>query len=162
MYVDENSNTANVIKTTFERFLDLHKKNEEYDKEIFDAFFNLTQYCKNYEGPLKHGKINDEKYRFYNEREWRFIPNKEMLGENKKAVLISEYVKDKEKFNKTIEDIYLKFNVENISYIIVNDSDEIPEILELINKSFEDSCTAKQLKVLGTKILTVNQIFNDF
>lgn len=162
LYIDENSDTAKLMKTAFERFLELHKNEDAYDQTIFDAFFNLSQYCKNYEGPLKHGKINDEKYRFYNEREWRFVPNEEMLGKNERAITIREYIKDKEKYNKTLENTYLKFDIENISYIIVNDSDEIPDILELINKVFEDTCTAKQLKILGTKVLTTNQIFNDF
>ncbi|WP_295677898.1 abortive infection system antitoxin AbiGi family protein [uncultured Empedobacter sp.] len=162
LYIDEYSDTAKVIETAFERFLELYDKKVDVDNTILNAFFNLTQYCKNYEGPLKHGKINEEKYRFYNEREWRYIPNKEIVKDNDRTVFIKDYVKDKEGFNKKLENLYLEFEIEDISYIIVNDSDEIPEILSLLNDIFEDKCTAKQLKILGTKILTTNQIFNDF
>lgn len=162
LYIDENSETAKHIKIAFERIMELYDKKEYPDLSIVNAIFNLTQFCKNYEGPLKHGKINDEKYRFYNEREWRYVPGTEIINQDERSVYLEDYNKDKESFNKNLENLFLKFSIEDISYIIVNDSDEIPDILNLVNNEYEDIYTAKQLKILSTKIITTNQIFNDF
>lgn len=162
LYIDEYSDTANLIKNAFERMLSSYKNAEPLDENINDALFNLTQFCKNYDGQLKNGKINTDNYIFYNEREWRYVPNTQIISQEKRYVFLEDYNNDKNKHNQSLENLFLEFNIEDISYIIVNDADEIPDILNLINREYEDLYTAKQLKILGTKILTINQIFNDF
>jgi len=162
LYIDEQSEIAKVLKKALNTFFEKSAEDEDFDDTFLETYFQITQYCKKYEGPLKHGKIDDDKYRFYNEREWRYIPNEDVLNGQKQIIFNKDYLKEKKEYNEKLKDIFLNFDVEDISYIIVSDNNEIPEILNIINSVFEDSCTAKQLKVLGTKILTTNQIFNDF
>lgn len=111
---------------------------------------------------MNRGIIDQENYKFYDEREWRFIPSFEELGKIPGILQANEYIKEREKFNLMVGTVSLAFNVDNVSYIIVDNDDEVPELINMLNTTFEDKCTAKQLKVLTTKIITKNQIFNDF
>ena len=161
LYIENKSETAIQIKSGYEKLIK-DFKDEKDNKEFSRMFVRIMQFCKNYEGPLKIGKIDTEHYRFYDEREWRYIPNFETLNSAPPVIPNKEYIKDKEENNKKLDHINVKFTFDEISYIIVNSEDEIPEILTILSQTFEDDCTAKQLKVLGTKIITKNQIFNDF
>ena len=57
-------------------------------------------YSKNYEADLKRKGDVIKNYRFYNEREWRFVPNKTTLDKAKAFVSASEYNKDKKKIQR--------------------------------------------------------------
>jgi len=161
LYIENRSETAIQMKNAFEKLIK-DFKDEKDDKDFSRMFVRIMQFCKNYEGPLKIGKIDTEHYRFYDEREWRYIPSIETLNGAPLVIPNNEYIKDKDDNNQKLEHIKLEFTVDEISYIIVDSEDEIPEILTVLNQTFEDDCTAKQLKVLGTKIVTKNQIYNDF
>jgi hypothetical protein len=161
LYLEKESEISKLVEAQVKRLIELQEKASS-DKILQQTILNIAQYCKNYEGPLKHGKIDNENYRFYDEREWRYIPNIEAIGDAPLIIHGDKYNKNKDSFNEKIRDKYLKFEISDISYIIVNDDEDIPEILSIINSDYEEKCTARQLKVLGTKIITKNQIFNDF
>jgi len=122
----------------------------------------LMSYLKNYEGRLVRGTVNSDNYRFYDEREWRYIPTIEELDGAPYVVQGIQYSEDKDGYNSKLADKYLKFRHTDISYIIVDSENDIPEILTTLNEVFEDICTSKDLKILSTKIITKNQIYNDF
>jgi hypothetical protein len=42
---------------------------------VQNVYLSIFQNIKEYEGTLKRGKAETPNYRFYNEREWRYIPN---------------------------------------------------------------------------------------
>lgn len=164
LYLENNSYISETISNLISRLLKLRETTEGLDNILMKETLKLLFYCKNYEGYLKHGIIDDDNYRFYNEREWRFIPNEETLVEKGIIPLIwgERFLKEKEKYNDEVKDLYLSFNVKDISYIIVDDENDIPEILTTLNEVYEDKCTSKDLKILGTKIITKNQIYHDF
>ncbi|MDV3748674.1 hypothetical protein CMU21_12610 [Elizabethkingia anophelis] len=161
LYIESKSETGMQIRKVYERLVKNFSEGKK-DLEFSRMIVRIIQFCKNYDGPLKTGKINDEHYRFYDEREWRYIPSINSSPGIPPIINNSQYIKDKDTWNEMLTDVKLAFTVDEISYIIVDSEDEIPEILSLISQTFENTCTAKQLKVLGTKILTKNQIFNDF
>ncbi|WP_412464429.1 abortive infection system antitoxin AbiGi family protein [Flavobacterium mekongense] len=163
LYLEKNSYISTSIARLIDRLLEL-KSDPKTDKILKVEILKLLLYCKNYEGYLKHGKIDDENYRFYNEREWRYVPKDEILIEKKAKPLIwgDTFLKEKDKNNETLKDIYCSFSPQDISYIIVDDENDIPEILTTLNEVYEDKCTTKELKVLSTRIITKNQIYNDF
>jgi hypothetical protein len=169
LYLEKESRLSEEFKTQVNLIFDYLKEIGEEDQgfEIsIQAHINfitrLLTYCKNYEGPLKRGKFNSESYRFYDEKEWRYVAKKEEIGNAPWIIYASEYNKNKLKYNKQIENCYLKFSHKDISYIIIDNENEIPEILNLLHEVYEDKCTTKELKILTTKILTKNQIYNDF
>lgn len=161
LYFEGKSETSKHLEAVIKKLAQDGRDNK-MDKEMATTIIRFIQFCKNYDGPLKTEKIDNENYVFYDEREWRYVPNEESLKGAKGILNIKDYNNDKKSYNEKLKDIYLNFTVEDISYIIVNKDDEIPEVLEFINNNFQDSCTAKQLKILGTKILTKNQIYQDF
>lgn len=168
LYLETESKLSHFLKSQVDRIfenLDKSNKGKKLSKDSFALFgdvIRIMSYCKNYEGHLVRGKINSETYRFYDEREWRYVAQKEELNGVTAILHGSEYKIDKEKFNNKIKNCFVKFSFEDISYIIVDSENEIPEILTLLNDIYEDKCTSKELKILSTRIITKNQIYNDF
>lgn len=160
LYIEKNSRLAVNLKNQMLRIANFIEDNKD-DILLFEFGRNIS-YCKNYEGRLVRGKINTDTYRFYDEREWRFIALPADVNNKPTFLIGSDYLKSKQTYNDKISDCYVKFAHQDISYIIIDHEDEIPELLETLNDSFEDIATEKELKILSTKILTKNQIWNDF
>ncbi|WP_412464438.1 abortive infection system antitoxin AbiGi family protein [Flavobacterium mekongense] len=160
LYIEKNSRMSLALDQQGQRIYKLIKEKLDYNETIME-YSNILSFSKNYEGNLVKGKINSDSYRFYDEREWRYIPSIEELQASP-AILGTKYKEDKQAFNDKINNCLLKFSFSDISYIIVDNEEEIPEILKTINDVFEDIATSKELKILSTKILTKNQIWNDF
>lgn len=166
LYLENNSsisksilNQYHYIKKNRQNLSDEQKKSDTISFE----YFKILMFCKNYEGTLKHGEIDTTNYRFYDEREWRYIPEiDEFNMETPFLMWGKKYLEKKEEFNKKLSQTILKFQFSDISYIIVDNESEIPEILSVLNEVFEDICTSKELKILGTRIITKNQIYHDF
>lgn len=57
-----------------------------------------------------------------------------------------------------IESYKLQFNLEDIRFIILKKDNEIPGMITHLNKLFEES----QVKLLTTKIITLQQLNEDF
>jgi hypothetical protein len=161
LYLEKESFLTKHFGNQYVRVLK-NSETEKENKELLYEHFAILSYCKNYEGKLIHGKINTDSYRFYDEREWRYVIPSENLNGARQFIAGSNYLKDKEKCNAELENCHLAFTFEDISYIIVDDENDIPEILNIINSTFEDICTSRQLKILSTRILSKNQIYNDF
>lgn len=161
LYIENNSNYATILRNQGARFNILINEKKS-DPLLIDEYLSLFSYCKNYEGRLVRGKINSENYRFYDEREWRYVATDDKLNGAYSRIFGDSYLKDKQVYNDKIKECYLKFTHADISYIILDNDDEIPEILTLLNTTYESISTAKDLKILSTKILTKNQIWNDF
>lgn len=164
LYLEKDSILSKTFDLQLKRYLKLESEDEAVHKENIDDFFEFIKYVKMYEGPLKSGKVNNDNYRFYNEREWRYSVDNETAFENEIDAIIveSKYLKDKDKSNESLDGLRLRFNYDDISYMIVNEESEIPELLKCINDNFETKCNAQELKILSTKIITSNQICNDF
>jgi hypothetical protein len=161
LYLAKESVFTKNLNAQYNRIMEL-RKSETKDSKLQTEFINFLSYCKNYEGELIHGKINTQTYRFYDEREWRYVATLKDLNDAPRIVIGEKYLADKDKFNSKLIDCIIPFSHEDISYIIVDDENDIPEILKVLNTEYEDKCTAKELKILSTKIITQNQIYNDF
>ncbi|MBJ2125574.1 abortive infection system antitoxin AbiGi family protein [Flavobacterium sp. IB48] len=158
LYLERKSKISTNLRNQGQRLVD----NDPMDMALLNEFAGFLSYCKNYEGRLVRGKINTDSYRFYDEREWRFIADENDINGQLAIINGEDYLKDKDSHNAKIKDCYVKFSYDDISYIIVDNENEIPEILNDIHDAYEDIATAKKLKILATKILTKNQIWNDF
>lgn len=120
----------------------------------------MKGYMKNYNSGIK-----DSDYRFYDEREWRFIPDKEKDKDFIKckaniSVSQEDYENYKDDLNNRISSYRLKFGPDDIEYIIVQTKDELTSIIELIRKHY--SCTPEQFDILLTKICTFDSIESDY
>lgn len=114
----------------------------------------IGAYSKPYEG-IQDGK----KVRFYDEREWRYIPVPDFLVKN-------EFEDDKNKAieNKKLESKGLHFVPDDIKYIIVKEENEILEMAREIKEIKRDIYNYKEdeVTILTTKIITSKQIEEDF
>lgn len=131
---------------------------DKQKKEILQ----IKSYAKNYTGPLKKNNIDKKDYRFYDEREWRLIPGSSILRKAVFSINLNAYEADKDKYNNNIKDCRIKFKAGDISYIIVDKTFEIPEIINYLRNNYADNCTAKELDILFSKICSTEQIIADY
>lgn len=79
LYFDQDSELMNFMRVEFERLVTKAKANQ-IERKDYEVFFRIIAFSKNYEGGLKRKGIIIKNYRFYNEREWRYVPNAATLG----------------------------------------------------------------------------------
>ena len=101
----------------------------EFDKtepnyDIRNAFFKIVSFLKIYKGEFKKKDFNEDNYRFYDEREWRYIPT----GDGIKIAHPSRLSEQEKNFEK-----YISFDSEDVKCIIVKTEEEKSELREFIN-----------------------------
>lgn len=123
---------------------------------------NTYRYIKNYEGELwRHGKLEDENYRFADEREFRFVPNLETEGVATFVGISNIRTKQqKDLYNSKVEQIKLTFKPDDIKYLVVENEADITDLinhLHFAKHKFNDETRNR----LASRILTVEQIEKD-
>lgn len=159
IYIDKNSLFAKCIK---ELILERRKEDTNLTSKQRNEILRIKSYAKNYSGPLKRKSVNTTEYRFYDEREWRLVPGKDIIPDANFSVGASNYNKDKEKYNSKISKYRMLFAPTDISYIIVKDTKEIPLMTNFIRANYSNKCTADELDVLFSKICSTEQIIADY
>lgn len=132
-------------------------------KNIVNNFGNIFRYIKNYEGALTRNYKTTSKYRFYDEREWRYVP---ALDDNrvKRSLNAIQYREQRglSKNKPFIENINLSFTSNDIKYLIVKSNKDIPKLIKIIKSIDNLTKSPNEADVLTTKILTSDQLNNDF
>lgn len=111
---------------------------------------------------LPNGEIIQySEYLFYNEREWRYVPDS--------LDIKNQCVKLKDKTNLEVlnkltncDECKLKFQYNDIKYLFVKTEDERLKLINFICNKFNKKIGEKELLLLTSKILTEEQITNDF
>jgi len=152
LYIDRHSSIAEVVHELIK------------SKEQVERIQRLKSCTKNYAGKVERENISEEEYRFYDEREWRFIPTREdeKFAEYRSAISISKdsYDKNRDRYNKQISNYRVKFEPDDISYIIVQSTSEITEIITFLRRKY--MCTGSQLDILLSKVCSTEQIEADY
>lgn len=124
------------------------------------ALLDICRYMKNYQDNLIRNGNTIENYRFSDEREWRYVPPREVA----KMLYLSKYYDTNDKkrnANLQIKDLRLKFEPNDIKYIIVNDEKDISEIISLLRNT-KSKYVYEDVERLMTRIITTEQILSDF
>ncbi len=127
---------------------------------------HFIKYIKPYEGKFYRGNdYLENPVKFYEEREWRFIPDKKIfiqakLKDSYKAEIYKNPIKRRAINMKLASHTKLTFNANDIRFIIVSKDSEIPGMLDEISKIFEET-SSKDLKLLGTRLISFQQIIED-
>lgn len=119
----------------------------------------LLYYAKIYKGKGETGNI----IKFYDEREWRFVP--EISEKVQMHVSDDEFSEDdKNNLSLLTESCKIKLDAEDIEYIFVKDNSDIHDVVSWIDKVFSTVSKAnkKVINLLKSRILTVKQIREDF
>ncbi|KIF54174.1 abortive infection system antitoxin AbiGi family protein [Vibrio owensii] len=166
LYIDKNSFLNKTLGSAVESYIiSKHQgKNPLHALPIEDRpVIDILRYVKNYQEDLKRKEETIPDYRFYDEREWRYVPDvNEDIGfcfdRDKLEGFEDVYADSQEK----LSDLKLSFSPEDISYIIINDDSEIHEILRFLKETMGGEFSYKSIERLSTRILTVAQIKGDF
>lgn len=99
--------------------------------------------------------------KYYDEKEWRFVPRKSeefVIPDMHKGKKLKSYIETLNKTSPSPE--FLRFESQDIKYIIVNNSHEIDEVVTFMKKLHKFD--ARNLNFLMTKMLTLKDILEDF
>lgn len=138
MYIANKSKFFNKIKYKIET-IGAEKTHYEIDD------FLLLHYIKKVRG--EHVDENKEKKQvlFYDEREWRYIPQDYVSSQIYKPVFFKRDEEfDKNKYNNQTQTYKLKFSIEDISYIIIATEADRSKVIKAINNAFSAESNEKQ------------------
>ena len=159
LYIDKKSLFA---KSVYQLLKERRNRKSNLSDIQKRQILQIKSYAKNYSGPLKRKEVNEKEYKFYDEREWRLIPDSDTLNKAKFSITLSNYNKSKEKYNIQLKDVRIKFSSKDVSYIILKTTAEIPDMIEFLRKKYSDNCTTRELDVLFSKICSTEQIIDDY
>ena len=159
LYIDKDSLFAISLNELIE---DRRKTKSNLTKNQKENILKIKSYAKNYTGHLKRRGIDNPTYKFYDEREWRLVPKEEDMNSASFSISLSSYNAEKDKYNDKISDCRFKFNSTDVSYIIVKQTEEIPNMINFLREKYSDRCTAKELDILFSKICSTKQIIADY
>lgn len=135
----------------------------KYLKEIVDSKLNFFRYVKNYQGVLVRQNKTFKNYRFYDEREWRYVPAiNDQRVESKLSKEQYRIYRGNGNSKPLIETVKLDFTSVDIKFLIVKSSKDIPRLIKSIQSIDNLAKHTNDAFVLTTKILTVEQLNNDF
>ena len=158
VYVPERSMSASLIQSMATE-IGNKLKDGENKEEILRQLHNFYKYVKPYSGLAmnKRTRKMDENKIFYDEREWRYVPENFPVLSG-----ISAKKEDVEKANIMMKKNTLSFSARDIKYIIVKSEKEIPDFVEYIEKDLANRFpNEKERKLLVSKLISVDQIEDD-
>lgn len=152
LYLDKNSMLSNNIKGIFDYISEADVKSN-----LEKNMMNIVMHIKLYKGSFFRNKKLYKNYKFYNEREWRYIPtNCDYLSQME--FNDSEIRKD---YNSKIRSSLLTYHPNDIKYIIIKEVKELkPFIREL--KLIKTKFGGEQVDKAISRIITSKQILSDF
>jgi hypothetical protein len=160
LYVAQHSTLSQSYRTAMRHFvIDKNTATKNTTNEAM-ALLDIIRYMKNYEGPLERKNQSIASYRFSDEREWRYVPKftklKEMIATK------ATYEINQEKYSMIYNNDRLKFEPNDIKYIIIKDDSEIKEIISHLRNAKGRNYSYDDIERLTTRILTIEQIMGDF
>lgn len=158
LYIHKNS----LIGKIFGKLL-THKRdtNSDLTKNQKENILRLKSFAKNYSGHFQHKKIDKNPYRFYDEREWRLVPENKDIENAYFSVKLSDFEKDERKYNDKISSCRFKFEPKDISYIIVDKTIEIPKMIGILRAIYKTKYN-EELDILFSKMCSTEQILSDY
>lgn len=167
MYSYKDAASAEYIYNLWQGYLD---KTDEGIGNI-DDLMPFCYFLKPYEGQIwKDGKKRKRLKIFYDEREWRYVPL--ITKDNHPMGIRGQWIKNTMYLDKEIrkelngyletDELKLKFTPNDIKYIIVKNESERKEIRDQIIRIKSTKFAPRDIEILTTRILTVEQIMEDF
>jgi hypothetical protein len=153
LYLEKNATVLNDVL--------IREKFENSNNQVVQEFL---RYTKNYEGKLyRDGELVQKVYRFHDEREWRYCPSvKELRNEQIIIHNTDHYRQNKHQINERLYHLRLDFTLKDISYIIVQDEEEILDIINHLETHLIKEKDKSYIKILTSRIITSKQIKSDF
>ena len=173
-YLNVESEYVNTLRNFIQYAFEL----DNLSDQVFDRLIAELAFIKPLRGQMTRkfdsGKEIHFTKNFHDENEWRYVPSSErMESENISNIMVNPYLrKEKSRVNSQIQkdeyqDIWLKFDYEDIKYIIVPNISDRLELLNYINdlpeEVFNDRLPVQiQKSLLMSRILVLNEIRGDW
>lgn len=178
IYASHESATTKALEASLKYFLSHPSfgRSEAMFRQ-YNNLLRLIRYTKPYQGRFfRKGEYMKYPVTFYNEREWRYVPDVAIRNDRsklpiqpwleKEGFLSLKNEKDERgvtwilRFNQMLRMHYsLPFGLEHIRYILVREETEIRPLIKSLrnSKAFPET----EIEILSSKILTKQQIFDD-
>ncbi|MFC1984007.1 abortive infection system antitoxin AbiGi family protein [Chloroflexota bacterium] len=135
-----------------------------------NAFGEVMLYIKPYEGTLyQGGHAVKENTRFYDEHEWRYIPDKNIIKAKnigltflQQHMYLNTEVLAKANSKLETDELKLSFHANDIKYIIINNDSQINNMVKELRDIKGSRYDRETVDRLMSRIITVKQIQNDF
>lgn len=168
LYVEQSSlfsqsfrMAANFFLTKAQQDMETVIRDDDYFNAV-NALGEMLSYVKNYQANLTRKNDTVLEYRFADEREWRFVPP----SQNGVTQIMSDeaFASDagKAKAKHLIHTYRLEFEPNDIKYVIIKDESEIREFVEHLRYAKQKKYSSEDIDRLTTRILTTEQIKQDF
>jgi len=131
----------------------------------WDYVFRLKQFTKPYVGSLIRGGRRYDNVRFYDEREWRYVPTPDECAPHYYGMSEREFMDLdlRSHANGCVQEVCcLSFDPDDIKYIIVAREDEILPMIEMINVVKSPKYDEDTRRVLSSRVISAEQIESDF
>ena len=160
LYVHDNSSFIGHGLDALNWSLELSVKDPEHLNERLAQVMSMFFMMKPYEGyQERDGKR--KKVRFYDEREWRYIPP---IGGTQLNFLTEDKYNNKnqrDNINSFNEQYGVNFNPDVINYIIVEKEDEIVPLMHELH-SIKGDFLYNSVELLSSRIISMDRIREDF
>ena len=156
LYIKKNSTLS---KQLWYLLGEIFLNNEGENQKLGMVTADIIRYLKAFEGQISSKTRRNKKLsiKFYDEREWRYVPDFNKIG--KKGLLSQgNFAKLKNKF---LPKHKLSFTPKDIKYLIVSTEKEISSLIKSIKES-KENYSYKDVELLHSRIMTVDQIKSDF
>ena len=167
LYLYNKSNTHRIIKELLTSAIKLDKINQlAFQTNSSDAsieHLDFLFHCKDYKGEMWRKDRLLKDIIFYNEREWRYVPNLKEL--EKLKIPLSFYKENRtevQSLNEKLNSFELKFTPKDIKYIIISSEKERISMIKEIENIKGEHFSLYDLKELNSKIISTEQISSDF
>lgn len=151
---------------TTDAIVRLHLEIERLTGTLDDgaAFSSETErlfcFMKPYDGVLKREGFAEESVRYYDEREWRYVPvgpwtslNREQFSEGDRRNTANASLDSEQR---------LRFEPNDIRYVVVEKDDEIPAMITHLRQIKSPKYSLLDIDVLCTRIVSAGQVAADF
>ena len=144
----------------------LNSKLIDKNTELSEQLGHFLKYVKPYEGIGYSNGKEFKKVRFYDEREWRYVPPKNLL----KKLEIKDIYKRKfyvdpvrKRYINMKLSVHKKltFEPKDIKFLVVNKDNEIPAMIKEIRNLFENDISYSELMILNSRLISLEQIIDD-
>jgi hypothetical protein len=148
-------NVENVLKVVLDR-------NSGLSQNLLASFIDIVRYIKPYSGSFcRNGKLR-RNVRFYDEREWRYVP---AIGSPIDKLFLTKDEFDDEKsraqYNEKLEKAILSFEPDDIRYVIVEKEEQIPPMIKKLKEIKAPKYDKQTIEILMSRIIASQQILSD-
>lgn len=148
------------LATMIERIL--KEGDDSFHRELFELYYDFACFVKPYAGKLNRGKEGPKTVRFYDEREWRFVP--QMATPYRTGIQKAEYLDKRRrlKANQAFAELSrVSFTPNDIRYLIVKSEDDIVPLIHEVQR-IKVKYSPDEVLRLTSRVNTAEQIRTDF